>query len=89
MAKDTHRTPADEADDALAALGDMEREIGNLRAHLERMKTDPAPGIARQAHHSARVLAAAAEAARHYSGEAARLADSTADSPSTPLKSVS
>jgi cell division septation protein DedD len=89
MATDTHRTPADEAVDALIALADMEREIGNLRAHLVRLKAEPAPGIAQQAHRSARLIAARAEEARAYSCEAARLADSAAASSSTPLRSVS
>lgn len=63
MATPDTRTTTDDAADALAHIEAAEREMVNLRAHLQRAVQTPAPGHAHQARRSAGIIEAELERA--------------------------
>lgn len=75
MAADIPRTVSDDAADALAALDAAERELVNLRAHLERLRAHPDYSIAVTARRSAKIGAACLSDVNGLAGAAVRRAE--------------
>lgn len=64
------RTPADDVADALRRLDALERELPNLRAHLQRAYTDP-QACAMHAERVGRIVAAIADEVVAFTRDAA------------------
>lgn len=70
MATDIARSVTDELHDAGVAAAAVDRELGNVRAHLARAQADPTPGNTAGARRAAAVLAGVAATLAAYASEA-------------------